>query len=202
MDLSSGIYLAKNGDQMEVTITNPIFTGCEETITIEFIVNTLPQFDIDDDTIVCLNLDPIEIGTSNWDNGTDPTIYLYEWYRQNLDGTDDPSFSENTEIIAVSKGGIYTVKVTNPNTGCFDTDSITVTESEIASLDKNLDGNVDIEETNYFIEKTDLTDDGINTITVNNIDEMGIGDYWFSLDDPFGPYEPCLLYTSPSPRDS
>ena len=159
VDLSSGIYLAKNGDQMEVTITNPIFTGCEETITIEFIVNTLPQFDIDDDTIVCLNLDPIEIGTSNWDNGTDPTIYLYEWYRQNLDGTDDPSFSENTEIIAVSKGGIYTVKVTNPSTGCFDTDSMTVTESEIASLDKNLDGNVDIEETNYFIEKTDLTDE-------------------------------------------
>ena len=49
-------YTAITGDQIEVTITNPLFTSCEETITIDFVVNELPSFDIDDPTVICLNL--------------------------------------------------------------------------------------------------------------------------------------------------
>ena len=60
-------YTAITGDQIEVTITNPLFTSCEETITIDFVVNELPSFDIDDPTVICLNPNgqPVEIGTSN-----------------------------------------------------------------------------------------------------------------------------------------
>ena len=60
-------YTATTGDQIEVTITNPLFTSCEETITIDFVVNPLPSFDIDDPTVICLNPlpgQPVEIGTS------------------------------------------------------------------------------------------------------------------------------------------
>ena len=48
-------YTATTGNQIEVTITNPLFTSCEETITIDFVVNPLPSFDIDDPTVICLN---------------------------------------------------------------------------------------------------------------------------------------------------
>ena len=39
----------------------------------------------------------------------------------------------------------------------------------MASLDRDDDGNVDLTEYNYFVEKTDLTDDNTNTITIKNI---------------------------------
>ena len=183
-------YRAKSGDQINVTITNPLSTlpnSCEETITIEFKVNPLPSYDMDDDTIVCLNPlpgQPVEIGTSNWNGGTDPLIYEYSW---TFSG--DPLFSENTPTIGVEKGGVYTVVVTDAVTRCTRTKTITVTESEMASLDRDDDGNVDLTEYNYFVEKTDLTDDNTNTITIKNIADLGIGDYEFSIDDPFGPYQ-------------
>ena len=70
-------YTATTGDQIEVTITNPLFTSCEETITIDFVVNPLPSFDIDDPTVICLNLtQPVEIGTSNWNGAADPLFTL------------------------------------------------------------------------------------------------------------------------------
>jgi gliding motility-associated-like protein len=183
-------YRAKSGDQINVTITNPLSTlpsSCEETITIEFKVNPLPSYDMDNDTIVCLNPlpgQPVEIGTSNWFGGTDPLIYEYSW---TFSG--DPLFSENTPTIGVEKGGVYTVVVTDAVTRCTRTKTITVTESEMASLDRDDDGNVDLTEYNYFVEKTDLTDDNTNTITIKNIVDLGIGDYEFSIDDPFGPYK-------------
>jgi gliding motility-associated-like protein len=183
-------YRAKSGDQINVTITNPLSTlpdSCEETITIEFKVNPLPSYDMDDDTIVCLNPlpgQPVEIGTSNWNGGTDPLIYEYSW---TFSG--DPLFSENTPTIGVEKGGVYTVVVTDAITRCTRTKTITVTESEMASLDRDDDGNVDLTEYNYFVEKTDLTDDNTNTITIKNIADLGIGDYEFSIDDSFGPYQ-------------
>ena len=133
-------YTAITGDQIDVTITNPLFTSCEETITIDFIVNPLPSFDIDDDTVVCLNPlpgQPVEIRTSNWNGGTTASIYNYSW---TLDS--DPSFSETTETIFVNTGGVYTVVVENPVTFCIRTKSITVSESEMASLDLDDDGSV------------------------------------------------------------
>ena len=59
----------------------------------------------------------------------------------------------------------------------------------MASLDRDDDGNVDDLEYEYFVEKIDLTDDNTNTITIKNIADLGIGDYEFSIDDSFGPYQ-------------
>ena len=105
-------YTATTGDQIEVTITNPLFTSCAETITIDFVVNELPSFDIDDPTVICLNPlpgQPVEIGTLN------PKLpnYIYSWtYDQ------DPAFTANTETILVDKGGVYTVVAQDPVTLC------------------------------------------------------------------------------------
>ena len=188
-------YTATTGDQIEVTITNPLFTSCEETITIDFVVNELPSFDIDDPTVICLNLtQPVEIGTSNWNGAADPSIYTYSW---TLDS--DPSFSETTETIFPDKGGIYTVVAQDPITFCTQTKSITVTESEIASIDLDKDGDVTDSEYEHFIEVVDLTDDNTNTITINNVTDLGSGDYEFSLNDAFGPYDPNPVLTEVPP---
>ncbi|MFL2603212.1 MAG: T9SS type B sorting domain-containing protein, partial [Flavobacteriaceae bacterium] len=172
-------YTARTGDQIEVKITNPLYPVCEETITIDFVVNPLPSFDIDDTTVICLNLtQPVEIGTSNWNGAADHSIYTYSW---TLDS--DPSFSEATETIFPVKGGIYTVVVEDPITFCTQTKSITVTESNIASIDLDDDGDVTDTEYDHFIEVLDLTDDNTNTIKINNVADLGIGDYEFSLDN-------------------
>ena len=186
-------YTATTGDQIEVTITNPLFTSCAETITIDFVVNELPSFDIDDPTVICLNPlpgQPVEIGTLN------PKLpnYIYSWtYDQ------DPAFTANTETILVDKGGVYTVVAQDPVTLCTREKSITVTESEIASIDLDKDGDVTDSEYDHFIEVLDLTNDNTNTITINNVTDLGIGDYEFSLDDSFGPYQDNPVFNEVPP---
>ena len=78
-----------------MTITNPLFTSCAETITIDFVVNELPSFDIDDPTVICLNPlpgQPVEIGTSKSWNWRSRPLYLHLL----LDATiSDPAFTAN-----------------------------------------------------------------------------------------------------------
>ena len=186
-------YTATTGDQIEVTITNPLYPVCAETITIDFIVNELPSFDIDDTTVICLNPlpgQPVKIGTLN------PKLpnYIYSWTYDK-----DPAFTGDLFYIEVDKGGVYTVIAQDPVTLCTREKSITVTESEMASIDFDKDGTVSESDYEHFIEVLDLTDDNTNTITINNVADLGIGDYEFSLDDSFGPYDPNPIFTDVPP---
>ena len=52
-----------------VTLVNKINTTCPATYELEFVVNPLPEFTVDDTTIVCLNLPPIPIGVVSADVG-------------------------------------------------------------------------------------------------------------------------------------
>ena len=179
------------------TVTNPLNLDCVITESIEFVVNPLPSFDIDDDTVVCLNPlpgQPVEIGTSNWNGGTTASIYNYYW---TLDS--DPSFNETTETIFVNTGGVYTVVVENPVTLCTREKSITVSESEMASLDLDDDGSITKSEYDHFIQVIDLANDNANTITINNVSDLGIGKYEFALDDAFGPYQDDPVFNDIKP---
>jgi len=170
---------------------------CVITESIEFVVNPLPSFDIDDDTVVCLNPlpgQPVEIGTSNWNGETTASIYNYYW---TLDS--DPSFSETTETIFVNTGGVYTVVVENPVTLCIRTKSITVSESEMASLDLDDNGSITKSEYDHFIQVVDLANDNANTITINNISDLGIGKYEFALDYAFGSYQDDPVFNDIKP---
>jgi hypothetical protein len=185
--------IAEDGYYIISEIINPssanLGLACETSVRVDFVVNPLPSFDIDDQTVVCINPlpdNPIEIGTSNWNSGNDPTIYNYSWSRSNLDGTDSATLSESNETIKVDKGGIYTVAVENPLTLCTRTKSIKVTESEIAKI--SLD-DITIE---------DLKNDNTNTVTIDTLN-LGIGDYEFSLDDAFGPYQDEPIFESVKP---
>ena len=184
---------AKDGYYIISEISNPLSNefglSCDSSVRIDFIVNPLPSFDIDEEIIVCLNPlpdNPLEIGTYNWNGGNDPTIYNYSWSRVDLNDTQDPDFSENTQTIKVDKGGVYTVIVEDVITFCTRSKSITVTESEIAKI--SLDD----------ITVKDLTNDNTNTIEIDTLN-LGIGDYEFSLDEAFGPFQDEPIFESVQP---
>ena len=69
----------------------------------------------------------------------------------------------------------------------------------MASIDFDKDGTVSESDYEHFIEVLDLTDDNTNTITINNVADLGIGDYEFSLDDSFGPYQDDSVFTDVPP---
>ncbi len=174
---------------VSVTIENPLNLNCVITQEIDFVVNPLPSFDIDDETIVCLNPlpdNPIEVGTFNWNGANDPTIYNYSWSRVDLNGVNDTAYNETTETIKVDKGGVYTVIVEDAITFCTRSKSITVTESEMATIS--------LED----ITVEDLKNDDTNSVTINTLN-LGIGDYEFSLDEPFGPYQDEPVFESVKP---
>ena len=174
---------------VSVTIENPLNLNCIINEKIDFIVNPLPSFDIDDEIIVCLNPipdNPLEIGTYNWNGANDPSIYNYSWSRVDLNGVDDSAYNETTETIKVDKGGVYTVIVEDAITFCTRSKSITVTESEMAKI--SLDD----------ITVDDLKNDNTNTITIDTLN-LGIGDYEFSLDEAFGPYQDEPVFESIRP---
>ena len=165
-------YKAKTGDQIVVTITNPLFTSCVETITINFIVNPLPLFErIEDTTIVCSNLDPITIGVVTKDS----KVYTYTWTRNGSPFA--PNIAGIDSSILIGKGGEYIVTASSTDgTNCSKSMTIDMKESSIAVVKKK------------DIVIKDLNAGPNNTITVLTTD-LGIGDYEYALDDKLGPYQ-------------
>ena len=70
-----------NSQTVIVTITNKLNESCPAIAEIEFVVNPLPTFTVDDSTIVCLNLDPIPIGVTSAE-----AEYTYTWEHEDLNG--------------------------------------------------------------------------------------------------------------------
>ena len=173
-------------------ITNNLNSSCPATIDIEFVVNPLPTFTVDDDTLVCLNLDPIPIGVTSAEGE-----YTYTW-THTYNGVNSP-FPTSGPTIFIGVGGIYYVTANDVNTGCQRTLSIFVEESEIASFDLNDDGTVSEDENDHFVDVSDITDDNNNKVRIKNIGDLGIGDYEFALYDPAGPYQVDQLFENVRP---
>ena len=190
---------AETGDYIFAEIVNPLSVSdglnpiCQSSVTVEFIVNKLPVYEIDEDTILCLNInEDLEIGTY------DPVgDYNYTWTREYIDADGnnvvDNDFTGDEATIKVDKKGTYMVMAVDKITGCEFQKSIEVTESEMASFDKAdafpFDGvvtNKEIED--YFFVISDLTDNNTNSIEIINANDLGVGDYRFSIEGLDGPY--------------
>ena len=176
-------YRAEDGDTIDVSITNPLFTSCSETITVVFTVNRLPTFTVDPDAIVCIGptAQPIEIGVDSFLDD-----YDYSWVYNGAIYNNPAPTSPNNDRILVDNGGTYEVTATDKITGCERTLSINVTESAIATI------------TEDDITVEDLTNDNNNTITIDTTN-LGIGDYEFAIDDAFGPYQDDPLFEQVEP---
>ncbi|MBP6757921.1 MAG: T9SS type B sorting domain-containing protein [Flavobacterium sp.] len=148
-----------------VKVQNPINTVCSATTTLNFVVNPVPNIDLNldglSDELVCSNLSTFFVTLNAGITDGSPTInYDYIWTKDGgIVGGNFPTLDVNAE-------GIYTVEVTN-HSGCSRTRTITVTASNIASIDS--------------VDVVDLTD--VNTVTVN---VTGPGVYEYSLDEPNG----------------
>ena len=136
---------------------------------IKLMVHHLPEFEVVPTEIVCLNLPPITLKTFNpADN------YTYKWTDKN------GNVISTEETATVSSGGVYSITVTS-TLNCQSVRKITVTESIIA--------NISIEDIKIIDNSSNNT---IQIITANN--NLGIGDYEFSLDNGFGPYQDVPLF--------
>lgn len=124
-----------------------------------------PEFEVDNSEIYCLDSNPITLTTFNPKGN-----YTYEWQNSSGDVISNMPFAE------VISGGEYTVIATS-SFGCESFPvSFEVFDSAIATIDID------------DITIVELTDN--NSITINNDNNnLGIGDYEFSLDDINGPYK-------------
>ncbi|RAR70602.1 T9SS type B sorting domain-containing protein [Flavobacterium aciduliphilum] len=151
------------------TVTNPLNTTCPVTATLPFVVHPLPLVNLNtnglDDTLICSNTTnsyvTINAGVLN---STLINNYTYQWY---LDGVLLPG--KTTYAISVNTGGLYTVVVTN-TFGCSETRKIKVNTSVIANINS--------------IIVSDFSENNTVSIIVT-----GNGDYVYSLDDAYGPYQ-------------
>jgi gliding motility-associated-like protein len=128
-------------------------------------VNPRPEFEVDNSEIFCLNGTPITLTTFNPKGN-----YTYEW-KDNLG-----QVISNLPYAEVVSGGTFSVVATSSfNCESFPVEFVVV-ESAIANITIN------------DISIVELTDN--NSITINNTNNnLGIGDYEFSLDAENGPYQ-------------
>lgn len=133
---------------------------CLGIFPIKLTVNALPKIELTDTKYVCTNL-PTQFTTltAGLLQGN-PVNFTYEW-----------STGQATQTIQVNQPGIYSVKVINAF-GCEKTRTITVLPSNNATIQ-----NVII---NDLIEN--------NTVNVL-LDSQSVGDYLYSLDEPYGPFQ-------------
>lgn len=167
-------YYSENGTLLSSPLPNPFITSnqnivaevfnpynstCTATMTIPFIVNPVPEIDLQGDGLVCsdnttftLDIDA-ELLAPNTQNN-----YTYQW---SFNGA--ILLNETNYNLTVNAEGNYTVTVTNMN-NCSRTRTIIVTTSDIATIDN--------------IQITDLSDSNSILILVS-----GEGNYEYSLDN-------------------
>ncbi|OIQ39699.1 MAG: hypothetical protein BM563_04230 [Bacteroidetes bacterium MedPE-SWsnd-G1] len=161
-----------------VRVESSVDGGCYGVSpVIELTVNARPEFDLDETGIVCMNDIPLTVSTYNA-NGT----YTYEWTDESGNVISNQPFAE------ILQGGIYTVIATS-SLGCQSfPQSITISESEIAVITQE---DVEINDNS--------SNNSIRVITDNQ--NLGIGDYEFSLNESFGPYQDDPLFTQVIPGE-
>ncbi|MDC9724085.1 MAG: T9SS type B sorting domain-containing protein, partial [Urechidicola sp.] len=151
-------------ETITVRVENPLNIICYDETTFDFIVNERPQFELDEEDVICINESPSLTASTYNPLG----VYSYSW-------KDDSGTEISAESFAtVHDGGIYTVIATSSE-GCESfPQEISINESELATITHDMVAIVD--------------DSDNNTITIDAI-QLGFGDYEYALDDEFGIYQ-------------
>ena len=138
--------------------------NCFGISEVELIVHPMPQVVLQEEVFLCLNASEALTLTAGLVDDI-PNNYAFEW-----------STGATTTEIMVNTPGTYTVRVFNAE-GCFKERTITVTPSNIATIDN--------------IEVIDPIDN--NTIIVM---VSGEGIYEYALNNPNGPYQSSNTFTN------
>jgi gliding motility-associated-like protein len=144
--------------RITVRVENPEYAVCYDETTFDFTVREKPDFELEEETIICItNNTSLDITIQN-----PAGSYFYEWKNENGD------VISNNSTANVSKGGIYSVKAISM-LGC---------ESEIK--------NIEVRESsisNITIDNLEIIDDSENNSIRINTQNIGLGNYEFSLID-------------------
>ena len=156
---------------ISAVVENPINPNCSATITIPFVVNPIPNIELNSKELICSNI-PTFFATLDagfFDNSS-VTNFNYNWEK------DGDILNATTHTLGVNTEGNYTVEVTN-SSGCSRTRSIQVTASNSATINT--------------IDIVDLVD--INTVTINS---SGPGDYEYSIEYLNGLWQDSNFFSS------
>ena len=133
--------------------------SCYAISKVQLHVNPLPDFELDESTIICSNLFPQTI-TIVPDLAIDPTEnYTYQWM---------PT-KQKTQELVTNQIGQHTLTVTNTRTGCSRSRTINIEERNLAKIQE--------------IEVTDASES--NRAVINF---TGLTDFEFAL-NPSGPFQ-------------
>ncbi|RXG29984.1 T9SS type B sorting domain-containing protein [Leeuwenhoekiella marinoflava] len=171
--LANNEITSQNSYTNEIVDSQTLYVRVENTSSgscfgigphLQLTVEPIPVFDVLNEGKFCSNASSFTLETINARD-----LYTYNW-------TDDTGTTiGNTPSIVVTTPGIYTVTAATTY-GCESVPkTIEVIASEVATLDIST------------IEVT--TENEINTIRITDLNQLGIGDYEFALDDALGPYQ-------------
>ncbi|MBL7561245.1 hypothetical protein JAO71_15745, partial [Olleya sp. YSTF-M6] len=122
------IYVRVDNDTMVDDGTGTMVDSsiCYDTAEITLRVNPLPEFDLEDSYLLCINTNGSEVVSAPIiDTGLDETQYTFEW---SLDGV--TLSGETGSSLEPTQAGTYEVIVTNVTTTCNNSDTTIVEESE------------------------------------------------------------------------
>ncbi len=171
------IYARVDNNRPDI-ITGNDTSICFAVASLTLQVNPLPEFDLDDSYILCVNTNGTEIvNIPVLDTGLSNTAYSFEW---SYNGT--VLASETSSSLLATQGGTYSVIVTDTSsstvTSCSSMDTAEVIESEPPMLVAEL-------VTQLFGNSNDI--EAVAT---------GIGDYEYNLDG--GPWQDSGVFTDVS----
>ena len=148
---------------ISVELVNTINASCVSTGFVEFNVLENPSFDLDQQGVLCLDETVLDLKVKN---PSDNYSYVWKYIDENNAITRVGTSSQ----ITIDVGGTYTVTATSiGDIGCSSTKSIEVITSEFAKLNTN-----DIVISGFSSQE--------NTVEII-IDNLGVGDYEYALDD-------------------
>jgi len=165
---------------IRVELISTINNSCVSEGFIDFEVIENPSFDLDQQAVLCLNEGSVDIGIRNPSDD-----YSFTW--EHIDEDNTVTVVGTTPSINVSKGGKYTLTATGLGVlGCSTSKSIEIFTSELAILN----------EENIVIGGFSSTE---NTVKIL-IDNLGVGDYEYALDNSSFQDEPYFTQVRPGMR--
>lgn len=150
-------------------VINPISRFCTATGSFDLIVNELPEFDITTPQILCITEPQSYIELTPEIGNLDQSSFEYSWHNAN-----GILISSEFEFHPYKPGLYYITLTKNDGSFCSRTKEIVVNASAIA---------------NFGIFDLDIVDDSDNNTITINPDNLGIGDYEFSIDNETFSYQ-------------
>lgn len=155
-----------------VRFSKTINPACSVERPLVFTVNPIPEMQLDQNVIRCLNQEPAPIGILDGQ----ASLYTYQWSFID-ENNNRESLTATASFLFPEREGMYEITATTTDgTVCELTKQIRVIDSNTAQI------------TGDTFTVNDLNQEGSNSIKINT-ESLGISEYEFALGDPSGPYQ-------------